>query len=138
MKKILALILLLFVVFLVVNRRRVYLRDPLAKVSRDGVAVSGVKVLINYPNDVLLDDQSVTGQRRLYLVQHWNQTPGTPTALLKCINGVACLTDADQASIAVIRPGIRGRLKPAAGVAMTDKSVTFVDENGARVSVTLR
>ena len=138
MKKILALILLLLVVFLAVNRRRVYLRDPLALVSRGGVVVSGVKVLINYPNDILLDDQSVSGHRRLYLVQHWNLTAGTPTAPLTCINGMACLTDADHASAAQITPGTRKSVSPSAGVTMTNRNVTFVDEDGATVRVTLR
>lgn len=135
MKKLVAFLLLLLVVFLVVNRRRVYLRDPLAKVTRDGTAVGGVKVLINYPNDVLLDDQSVPGRRRLYLLQHWNKVLETPTAPLKCINGLACLTDADEASAAAVAAGAGGR---PADVTLTDKSVTFVDENGAAVEVLLR
>ena len=138
MKKIVGLILLLLVVFLVVNRRRVYLRDPLAQVSRDGVAVNGVKVLINYPNDVLLDDFSGANHRRLYLIQHWNNALQTPTAPLKCINGLACLTDADQATAAVISPGSRGRRTPVAPVIMTDKRVDFTDEDGALVTVRLR
>ena len=137
MKKILALILLLLVVFVVVNRRRVYLRDPLAKVTRDGVAIGEVEVLINYPNDVLLDDQSVVGQRRLYLVQHWNETAATPTAPLRCISGMACLTDADEASATAIKPGTEGG-HGASGVTMSNRLVTFVDENGAKVGVALR
>ena len=95
-------------------------------------------MLINYPNDILLDDESVAGKRRLYLVQHWNRTAGTPTAPLRCIDGVTCLTDADQAAATAIGPGARGGLGPYRGVVMTDKSVTFVDENGAKISVTLR
>ena len=137
MKKLLALILLLLVVFLVVNRRRVYLRDPLAKVTRNGIANSEVKVLINYPNDVLLDDQSVVGQRRLYLVQHWNKTAATPTAPLRCIDGMACLTDADEASATAITPSTAGG-NGTSGVTMSDRLVTFVDWNGAKVRVALR
>ena len=138
MKKVFGLILLLIVVFVVVNRRRVYLRDPLASVSRDGAAVSGVKVLINYPNDVLLDDSSVPGHRRLYLLQHWNHALETPTAELRCLNGLACLTDADQATAALVTPGSRGRRSPVAGPTMTDQQVSFVDEDGALVTVRLR
>lgn len=138
MKKIVGLMLLLFVVSLVVNRRRAYLRDPLAKVSRDGVALNGVKVLINYPNDILLDDSSVANHRRLYLIQHWDNVLQTPTAPLKCINGLACLTDADQATAAAIAPGSRGNRTPVAPVTMTDKRVDFTDEDGALVTVRLR
>jgi hypothetical protein len=137
MKKIVALGLLLFIVFVVVNRQRLFLRDPLASVTRDGVTVHGAQVMINYSNDVLLSDAS-SPHRSIYLVQHWNKVAETPTAPLHCLQAMACLTDADQAAGAAIVPGTRGRRTPFAGVTMTNKRIEFVDEDGALVEVTLR
>jgi len=136
-KKILALVVLVIVVFVVVNRQRVFLWDPLASVTRDGVKVSGVRTMINYSNDVLLQDGS-GGRRRIYLVQNWNKVAEVPTAPLKCLQLLGCLTDADQASSSAIAIGARGRRAPIAGVTMSNKRVEFVDEDGALVEVTLR
>jgi hypothetical protein len=136
MKKVLALGLLVFLVFVVVHRQRLFLRDPLASVTRDGVKVDGVRVMINYSNDVLLEDPTA-GHRRMYLIQNWNKVAETPTAPLRCLQGLACLTDADEAAGAVLVPGTRGRRSPFEGVTMTNKRVEFVDEDGALVGVTL-
>ncbi len=97
MKKLLALMVLGFVVVVVVCRQRLFLRDPLARVTRDGVRQRGLEAMINYSNDVLLLDGS-GGRRRVYLVQRWNQVAAVPSAPLKCLAEVECLTDADQAS----------------------------------------
>ncbi len=137
MKKFIALSIIAFVVFLTIYRERVYLRDPLAHVTRDGIAVDGVRVMINYPNDVLLLDKSA-GRNRIYLVQHWNLAVGTPTVMVKCIQEVACMTDANQATEARVVSGTRGKRSAFEGVTMTNKMVEFVDEDGALVLVTLR
>ena len=137
MKKVIAVLVIVLVVFLAVNRQRVYLWDPIATVSRDGAKVDGVRVLINYSNDVLLQDGSA-GRRRLYLVQNWNKVAATPTAELKCLRPVACLADADQASAAALTAGSRSGRAPFEGVTMTNKQVEFVDEDGALVDVRLR
>ena len=137
MKKLLALLVAAFVVFLVVYRQRIYLRDPIAKVTRDGASVDSTQVMINYPNDVLLLDKSA-GRNRIYLVQHWNMALGTPTVPVKCMQGLACMTDADQATEAMVPVGSRGRRTPFEGVTMTNRRVEFVDEDGALVQVVLR
>ncbi len=137
MKKIFALVLLCVVVFVVVYRQRIFLRDPLATVTRDGVKMGNVQVMINYTNDVLLTDGSKP-VRRLYLVQNWNQVAEVPTAPLKCLYGMACMTDADQASALKLEVGSRGRRTPVEGVTMTNRRVRFVDEDGALVEVVLR
>jgi hypothetical protein len=137
MKKILALITLALIVFVAVYRQRIFLRDPLATVTRDGVKVSGVAVMINYSNDVLLQDNSA-GKHRLYLVQNWNKTTEVPTLPLTCVQGLACMTDADQATATAIVPGSRGRRAPWEGVTMTNRRVEFVDEDGDLVQVMLR
>ena len=40
--------------------------------------------MINYSNDVLVDDKS-KGEERFYLVQDWSNAVGVPSAPLKCI-----------------------------------------------------
>lgn len=137
MRKLLILLVLVAVVFIAVNRQRLFLRDPLATVTRDGVKVDGVAVMINYSNDILLTDGSA-GKRRIYLVQNWNKVAATPTAALKCLQGLVCLTNADQALAEAIPVGTRGKRTPFEGVTMTNKHVEFVDEDGALLLVTLR
>lgn len=132
MRKLLVLLFLLLIGFIVFNRQRIYLRDPLASVTLAGHAVSGVKVMINYSNDVLLDDASVPTERRLYLVQHWNQKLETPTAPLKCLYGLACLLDQDHATATILHQGT------ADAVTMSNTRVSFVDDDGANEIVTLR
>jgi hypothetical protein len=136
-KRLLALLTLVFVVFVVIYRQRIFLWDPLATVTRDGVKQGGVRVMINYSNDVLVDDKS-TDTRRLYLVQHWNQVAKYSTGPLKCVQFLACMTDAEHATGVPVTPGARGNRTPFDGVAMTNKQVEFLDESGALVSIALR
>lgn len=143
MKKFLLLLTLGVVVFVVVFRQRLFLRDPIASVARDGVTVKDASVMINFTNDVLLDDGSAAsdgkdGRHRIYIVQNWNRVAAGPAAPLKCVQGVACLTDADQATATPVVVGSRGRRAAFEGVTMTNKRVEFVDEDGALVLVTLR
>ena len=137
MRKWIVLLTLVLVIFIAINRQRLFLRDPLATVTRDGAKVSGVDVMINYSNDVLLQDGSA-GKHRLYLVQNWNKQAGFPTLPLTCVQGLACMTDADRATATAIAPGNRGRRTPVEGVSMTSRKVEFVDEDGALVQVALR
>ncbi len=136
MRKLFLLLVICLIVFVALNRQRLFVWDPLAKVSRDGGAVGKVRVMINYSNDVLLEDHS-GGRKRLYLVQHWNKTVEAP-AQLTCVQLLGCMTDADQASGAAIPVGSRGRRPPFEGVTMTDRRIEFVDEDGALLSVSLR
>jgi hypothetical protein len=137
MKRIFALLLICLIVYVALHRQQVFLRDPLATVTRDGTQVGGVQVMINYTNDVLLQDGSKP-QHRLYLVQNWNKVAEVPTAPLKCMQWLACMTDADQAAATKLEPGSRGRRSPFESVTMTNRRVEFVDEDGALVTVTLR
>jgi hypothetical protein len=123
-KKLLALLTLALVVFVVVYRQRLFLWDPIASVTRGGAKVSGVRAMINYSNDVLVQDKG-----RMYLVQQWDSTAKTTVGPLKCVKYLACMTDADHAAGEAIKPGGR--------VSMTSKAVEFVDENGAAVRVVL-
>jgi hypothetical protein len=136
MRKLIGLLALALVVFLVVFRQRIFVRDVLSSVTRDGAPVSGVQVYINYANDVLLQDHSA-GRKRLYLVQNWNQVVEAPTVPLNCIQLVACMTDADQATGDPIPAGRRRGGAASHGVTMSSREVDFVDEDGALVQVIL-
>ena len=139
MKKWLFLIFLVLLALILVNRQRVFLRDPLATVWKsaqpDGsgaVKQQGVQVYINYSNDVLLIHEANPGGYTL-LIQHWNKTPGTPVEL-KCIHWMACMTNADQASLLPVAASAKYDPK----VQMTDREVSYVDPQGAFMRVQLR
>ena len=135
MKKLLLIAFVVILALVLVNRQRVFLRDPLAKVYRssgvkgaDEVKQSGVQVYINYSNDVLLMKENPGGYA--LLVQHWNRMPGTP-ARLRCIHWMACMTDSDEA------PLLSGP-KYDAKVQMSNRTVSFNDPQGAMTRVELR
>lgn len=134
MKKLLLLIFLVLLGFILINRQRVYVRDPLATVYRNGVQQSGVQVFINYSNDVLLEQDAEPGAYRI-LVQGWNKAPGSPI-LLKCIRWMACMTDAEHAGTYPLEWTGKGTYDPR--VAMTSREVSFVDGQGGAMRVTLR
>jgi hypothetical protein len=120
---------LLLVIFVAVFRQRIFLRDPLGKIERNGVAVDGARLYINFSNDVLVEEP---GTARRYLVQGWSAMPGVPQ-ILGCVQGLACWTDADRASVYPLDGRGAG-----AKAAMSAKEVTFADETGARIRVRLR
>jgi hypothetical protein len=129
LKRILIVGILLLVVFVAVFRQRIFLRDPLGKVERNSVAQDGLRLYINYSNDVLVEDAA---RHQFVLVQRWNALPGVPQHLF-CLTGMMCWTDADKAAVFPVEGG--GGKTPAA---MSAKEVTFVDESGAKVRVVLR
>jgi hypothetical protein len=129
LKKILIVGTLLLVVFVAMFRQRIFVRDPLGKVERSGVAQDGTRVYINYSNEVLVEDSA---RHQFVLVQGWNALPGVPQHLF-CLTGLMCWTDADRAAVFPVE-GEGGRT-PAA---LSAKEVTFVDESGAKIRVALR
>jgi hypothetical protein len=129
LKRILIVGTVLLVVFVAVFRQRLFVRDPLGKVERNGVAQDGTRLYINYSNDVLVEDLT---RHQFVLVQGWNALPGVPQHLF-CLTGMVCWTDADRAAVFPVE-GVGGRTRAA----MSAKDVTFVDESGARVSAALR
>lgn len=127
MKKFILLVVVAGVVFLVWNRERIYVRDPLGKVDRDGVNESGAQVYINYSNDVLLENYNAP--MYVTLVQHGERV-GTP-ATTHCVAYVACLLDADVATL------LEGSEGEKAGL-MDGRKVEFRDGEGRAVVVGLR
>jgi hypothetical protein len=128
-RKILIIGTLLLAIFVVVFRQRIFVRDPLGKVERNGVAQDGTRLFINYSNDVLVEDAA---QHRFVLVQGWSGLPGVPQHLF-CLTGLVCWTDADRAAVFPV-DGVGGRTRAV----MSAKEVTFVDDSGGSVRVSLR
>ena len=95
MKKILFLLFAVAVIFVIWNRERLYMRDPLGEVTRDGVKQAGVQVYINYANDVLLESDKPP--MYLTLVQHGDRI-GTPLGL-RCLHYLVCRADAATATL---------------------------------------
>lgn len=137
MKKLLLLLTLALLAFIILYRQQIYVWDPLATVSRDSVKQGNVRIMINFSNDMLMDDNS-TSTRRIYLVQHWNNAAQFATGQLRCIEYLACMTNAEQATGERLIPGPRGKREPYEGVTMTDRRIKFVDEHGALVEAILR
>jgi hypothetical protein len=129
LRKILVVGVMLLVVLAFVFRQRIYVRDPLGKVERDGVTQDVARLYINYSNDVLVEDAA---QHRFVLVQGWDALPGVPRHLF-CFTGLMCWTDADRATVDRVE-GSGGR----AQAMMSAKEVTFIDESGIRVRAALR
>ena len=119
----------LLVLFVAVFRQRIFLRDPLGKVKRSGVAQNAARVYINYSNDVLVEDPATHG---FVLVQNWSRLPGVPKHLA-CFTGLACWTDADQAAVFPLEGNHKGL-----AAAMSGKEVTFLDSSGEGIRVQLR
>jgi hypothetical protein len=129
LKRILVVGTLLLAIFVAVFRQRIFVRDPLGKVERNGVARDETRVYINYSNDVLVEDSA---RHQFVLVQSWKALPGVPQHLF-CLTGMVCWTDADKAAVFPVE-GVGGRTP----VVMSAKEVTFVDGSGVKVRVALR
>ena len=138
MKRIFLLLFLIALFFVLLNRERVFLRDPLAHVDTTApqpgsapVRQTGVQVYINYSNDVLLSKESSPGY--MLLIQHSNKTPGSPVQI-HCIHWMACLTDAPEATILPLQA--IGSYDPK--VQMSNTEVDFTNPQGERFQVRLR
>jgi len=128
LKRILIVGILLLAIVAVSFRQRIFVRDPLGKVERNGVA-QDARVYINYSNDVLVEEPAAD---RRYLVQGWSGLPGSPKHLV-CLTGLVCWTDADQAAVIPLE-GAGGKTRAV----MSPKDVIYVDETGAKITVGLR
>jgi hypothetical protein len=129
LRRILIVGTLLLVVFVAIFRQRIFVRDPLGKIERNGVAADGTRLYINYSNDVLVEDPA---RHQFVLVQGWSALPGVPQHLF-CLTGMMCWTDADKAAVFPLE-GVGGKTLAV----MSAKEVTFVDGSGVSVRVALR
>ena len=129
MRNILIVATVLLIIFVAVFRQRIFLRDPLGEVERNGIRQDATRVYINYSNDVLLED--LTRNNR-YLVEGWSKEPGVPKHLT-CISGLVCWTEENEAEVSPL-----GNAPNQAHAAMSAKEVVFEDETGAPIRVKLR
>ena len=128
MRRLLLLLTLVLIALAVVYRDRLYLRDPLGKIARDGVEQADARVFINYENDVLVREKHGS---EMFVVQHWNRLQAVP-GKLTCIEGLLCLTEADRVT------DVGAASAGSSPAEMTDRQVAFTDANGSKVLVTLR
>ena len=129
MRNFLIVATVLLIIFVAVFRQRIFLRDPLGKVERNGIRQDATRIFINYSNDVLLED--LTRNNR-YLIEGWSKTPGVPKHLI-CIAGLACWTEQNEAEVFPL-----GSAPNQAYAEMSAKEVVFEDETGAPIRVKLR
>ena len=131
MKKLIILIILILTVLAIVYRQRLYVRDPLGSVTRDGVHEDGAQVYVNWSSDVLLENDAPPNHQpmTLTLIQHARPI-GLP-AQMHCLHWLLCLTDADHATLVAPDPG-------AYIESMSNKQVTFHDYSGREAVITLR
>jgi hypothetical protein len=124
--------MLLVVLVLVVFRQRLFLRDPLARVERNGIRQTEYRVYLNYFNDILVEDLE---RNQRYLVQAQQGVPLVPgfPLHLQCLLGIACLTERD---FAPTRP--LGGQGYAPEVEMTGSCVAYVNGRGESMRVSLR
>jgi len=126
MRRFILLTLVALIALAAIYRDRLFLRDPLGRLERNGVAVSGARVFINYSNDVLVQEDS---GRQMFVVQNLNKLPGSPTGLT-CIQGMLCVTPSDQA--------VPGLPEPGKEAVMSNRDVSFTDPVGSVVHVKIR
>ena len=126
MKKWMALALIIVLAFVAYNRNRLYVRDPLGGVTRNGAKEAGAQVYINYSNEVLVENDNSPAYT--LLVQHGNNA-GSPVEI-RCIHWLLCMTDADTAALVQPPPSITIE-------EMTGKSVRFMDSDKRETVVVL-
>ncbi len=130
MKKLILLVLIILIVFVVLSKHRLYVRDPLANVTRNGVKEDGAQVFINFDNDVLIqNDNAGPGLVYVELIHH-DMPIGTPSSLT-CMHWVLCLAEADQPKLAQRHDGAKIE-------SMEAKTVKFMDSDKRETIVTLR
>ena len=110
-KTILIVAFLAAMVFILVNRERIYLRDPIATVYRNGVEQSGVQVYMNYSDEILIEQDAEPNPYRI-LLQDWNPMPGTPLEL-HCLIWTACMTTAASVMPSPLPPYSSGIATPS-------------------------
>ncbi|MFC6646025.1 hypothetical protein ACFQBQ_10615 [Granulicella cerasi] len=126
MKWIFGLVVLLLVVFIVVKRDQIYVRDPLSKVTHNGIEENGAQVFINFNNEVLVENDNPP--MHLMLIQQNNHV-GVPKQI-NCIHWVACMVDAPVATFSM---PLDVKVQT-----MTEKQVLYTDADRTESVITLR
>ena len=133
-KTVLTILFVLLFLFILINRGRLYVRDPIARVYRNSVKQGDVQVFMNYSNDVLVEKDTQPGPYRV-LVQGWDRVPGIPVTL-SCVRWMVCMTPADRAPTLPVPWTGNGTYDP--NVLMSNREVSFVNGDGAQMLIELR
>lgn len=133
MKTIAMLVLAVLAIWTAFNRERIFVRDPMASVYRDGVKQAGIEVYLNFSNDILMR-KSGTPDASPTILQHWDQAPGTPVGLM-CLHWFACLTEADHSP--VLPSSSDGKHTQTPLAQMNGRHIQYVDRTGAQIRVEL-
>jgi hypothetical protein len=126
MRKLILLLTVALIALAVLYHARLFLRDPLGKVERNGAPVPDARVFINYWNDILVQEDN---GHRMFVVQNINKLPGSPAGLT-CIQGLLCITPSDQA--------VPGTADASTQAEMSAREVSFTDSLGSHVHVQIR
>jgi len=126
MKKWIALALVVVVILAAYNRNRIFVRDPLGSVSRNGAKEAGAQIYVNFSNDALIENDNPP--MYVLLVQHDNHA-GSPIEL-HCLHWLLCMTDADAATLTQPPPSV-------AIEEMTGKAIRFIDSDKRETVVAL-
>ena len=127
MGKLIVLIVVVLAVFVVVEKDKLFVRDPLAHVTRNGVKEDGAQVFINYRNDVLIENDNAPAY--IEIVQA-DQPIGVPKVSV-CVHWAMCLMDAYPATLVGTSDGAKVE-------SMDANTVTFTDTGKKATVVTLR
>ena len=128
MKKLILLLIALGAAFVIYNRQRLFLRDPMGAVTRAGKVESGTQVFINFSNDVLLENDN-SPMYVTVIQKREPQVVGAPKTL-KCAHWLVCMTDADLATL--VEPA-----EPVEITQQTSKLLAYRDAQGREVQVKL-
>ena len=126
MKKWIALALVVVVILSAYNRNRIFVRDPLGSVARNGAKEAGAQIYVNFSNDALIENDNPP--MYVLLVQHDNHA-GSPIEL-HCLHWLLCMTDADAATLTQPPPSV-------AIEEMTGKAIRFIDSDKRETVVAL-
>jgi hypothetical protein len=126
MKKWIALALVVVVILAAYNRNRIFVRDPLGSVARNGAKEAGAQIYVNFSNDALIENDKPP--MYVLLVQHDNHA-GSPIEL-HCLHWLLCMTDADAATLTQPPPSV-------AIEEMTGKAIRFIDSDKRETVVAL-
>ena len=132
--KVIAGVLLIVVLFVIVERDRLFIRDPIASVYLDNVKQSEVEVYFNFSDEILLQQNFGDRESKRIILQHWDRMPATP-ASLTCLRWIVCLTTADHAPTLPVAVDGGKAYDPKAS--MDGRDITFTDPAGVQVRVKL-
>ena len=118
--------LVVVVILAAYNRNRIFVRDPLGSVSRNGAKEAGAQIYVNFSNDALIENDNPP--MYVLLVQHDNHA-GSPIEL-HCLHWLLCMTDADAATLTQPPPSV-------AIEEMTGKAIRFIDSDKRETVVAL-